>query len=77
MTVRQVERLATRGLRARAIPSINQPDPNTKAALEELQREYGTRVLIQPQRPGKPGQLIFEYYDDSDLTRLYDQLMLK
>ncbi|MGD0545546.1 MAG: ParB/RepB/Spo0J family partition protein [Candidatus Acidiferrales bacterium] len=77
MTVRQVERLATRGLRARAIPSINQPDPNTKAALEELQREYGTRVLIQPRRPGKPGQLIFEYYDDSDLTRLYDQLMLK
>ncbi|HXN19544.1 MAG TPA: ParB/RepB/Spo0J family partition protein [Candidatus Binatus sp.] len=77
MTVRQVERLATRGPRARAIPSINQPDPNTKAALEELQREYGTRVLIQPRRLAKPGQLIFEYYDDSDLTRLYDQLMLK
>jgi ParB family chromosome partitioning protein len=77
MTVRQVERLATRGPRARGIPSINQADPNTKAALEELQREYGTRVLIQPRRSGKPGQLIFEYYDDSDLTRLYDQLMLK
>ena len=77
MTVRQVERLATRGPRARAIPSINQPDPNAKAALEELQREYGTRVLIRPRRSGKPGQLIFEYYDDSDLTRLYDQLMLK
>jgi len=77
MTVRQVERLATRGPRARAIPSINQVDPNAKAALEELQREYGTRVLIRPRRSGKPGQLIFEYYDDSDLTRLYDQLMLK
>jgi ParB family chromosome partitioning protein len=77
MTVRQVERLATRAPRSRAIPSINQPDPNTKAALEELQREYGTRVLIQPRRSGRPGQLIFEYYDDSDLTRLYDQLMLK
>jgi ParB family transcriptional regulator, chromosome partitioning protein len=77
MTVRQVERLASRGPRSRAIPSINQPDPNTKAALEELQREYATRVLIQPRRSGKPGQLIFEYYDDSDLTRLYDQLMLK
>ncbi|MGB8542554.1 MAG: ParB/RepB/Spo0J family partition protein [Candidatus Acidiferrales bacterium] len=77
MTVRQVERLATRGPRTRAIPSVHQPDPNTKAALEELQREYGTRVLIQPRRLGKPGHLIFEYYDDSDLTRLYDQLMLK
>jgi ParB family chromosome partitioning protein len=77
MTVRQVERLATRPPRSRAIPSINQPDPNTKAALEELQREYGTRVLIQPRRSGRPGHSIFEYYDDSDLTRLYDQLMLK
>ena len=77
MTVRQVERLATRGPRIRPATSLNQPDPNTKAALEELQREYGTRVLIQPRRSGRPGQLIFEYYDDSDLTRLYDQLMVK
>jgi ParB family chromosome partitioning protein len=77
MTVRQVERLATRGPRPRAAGATHQPDPNTKAALEDLQREYGTRVMIQPRRSGKPGQLIFEYYDDSDLTRLYDQLMLK
>jgi ParB family transcriptional regulator, chromosome partitioning protein len=77
MTVRQVERLSTRAPRPRPAGSLLQPDPNTKAALEDLQREYGTRVLIQPRRTGKPGQLIFEYYDDSDLTRLYDQLMLK
>src|SRR5271169_695245 len=77
MTVRQVERLSTRSPRSLPVGSLLQPDPNTKAALEDLQREYGTRVLIQPRRPGKPGQLIFEYYDDSDLTRLYDQLMLK
>ena len=77
MTVRQVERLSTRAPRPRPAGSLLQPDPNTKAALEDLQREYGTRVLIQPRRAGKPGQLIFEYYDDSDLTRLYDQLMLK
>jgi ParB family transcriptional regulator, chromosome partitioning protein len=77
MTVRQVERLSTRAPRVRPAGSSLQPDPNTKAALEDLQREYGTRVLIQPRRAGRPGQLIFEYYDDSDLTRLYDQLMLK
>ena len=63
MTVRQVERLSTRTPRPRAAGSLLQPDPNTKAALEELQREYGTRVLIQPRRTGKPGQLIFEYYE--------------
>jgi ParB family chromosome partitioning protein len=75
MTVRQVERLAARSAKPRATPSAPLPDPNTKAAIEELQREYGTRVLIHPNRQGRPGQLIFEYYDSSDLTRIYDQLM--
>jgi ParB family chromosome partitioning protein len=75
MTVRQVERIAARGSQPRLAPSVLLVDPNTKAALEELQRAYGTRVLIHPHRPGKPGQLVFEYYDQRDLTRLYDQLM--
>jgi ParB family transcriptional regulator, chromosome partitioning protein len=78
MTVRQVERFASRGTRARSGPTIAlSPDANTKAALEELQREYGTRVHLRTRQTGKPGELIFEYYDDSDLTRLYDQLMRK
>jgi ParB family transcriptional regulator, chromosome partitioning protein len=78
MTVRQVERFASRGTRARTGPSVAlSPDANTKAALEELQREYGTRVHLHARQTGKPGELIFEYYDDSDLTRLYDQLMRK
>jgi hypothetical protein len=78
MTVRQVERFASRGTRTRSgISAALSPDPNTKAALEELQREYGTRVHLHARQTGKPGQLIFEYYDDSDLTRLYDQLMRK
>jgi|HubBroStandDraft_6_1064221.scaffolds.fasta_scaffold00129_14 ParB family chromosome partitioning protein len=78
MTVRQVERFANRSSKGTsAIPPSALIDPNTKAALEELQREYGTRVQMAPCRPGKPGRLAFEYYDDSDLTRLYDQLMRK
>jgi ParB family transcriptional regulator, chromosome partitioning protein len=77
MTVRQVERFASRGVQRRSGPSIHQPDPNMRAALEELQREYATRVLIHELRPGKPGQLVLEYYTDSDLQRLYDQLMRK
>jgi ParB family transcriptional regulator, chromosome partitioning protein len=78
MTVRQVERFASRGTRTRtaAYASVT-PDPNTKAALEELQREYGTRIALNHHLAGKPGQLIFEYYDDSDLSRLYDHLMRK
>ncbi|MGB8438215.1 MAG: hypothetical protein WA867_20215 [Candidatus Acidiferrales bacterium] len=77
MTVRQVERLASRGPRPHVGAPTFSPDPNTKAALEELQREYGTRVLLHLRHGSKPGQLVFEYYDDSDLSRLYDQLMRK
>jgi ParB family transcriptional regulator, chromosome partitioning protein len=75
MTVRQVERLATRSTRPK--PDIAAPaiDPNAKAAIEELQQRFGTRVILHPQRPGHPGQLAFEYYNDADLARLYDRLM--
>ena len=68
-------RVASHGPRARAVPSASQTDPNTRAALEELQRKFGTKVLLHASAPGKPGQLIFEYYDSSDLARIYDSLM--
>jgi ParB family transcriptional regulator, chromosome partitioning protein len=75
MTVRQVERLATRRTKPKAETPSPVFDPNTKWAIEELQRKFGTKVILHPLRPGKPGQLSLEYYDESDLTRLYSQLM--
>jgi ParB family transcriptional regulator, chromosome partitioning protein len=75
MTVRQVERLAARGSKTPTTAAAQPIDPNTKAALEELQRKFGARVILYRQRPGHPGQLAFEYYDTADLTRIYDQLM--
>jgi ParB family transcriptional regulator, chromosome partitioning protein len=75
MTVRQVERLAARSSKPRSPSAPLQIDPNTKAAIEELQREYGTRVFVTPARASRPGQLTFEYYDNSDLARIYDLLM--
>jgi ParB family chromosome partitioning protein len=75
MTVRQVERLATRSSKAKADSPAASVDPNTKWAIEELQRKFGTKIVLHPLRPGRPGQLAFEYYDASDLTRLYDHLM--
>lgn len=77
LTVRQVERLAARNSRPARVTASLQVDPNARAAIEELQREYATRVTIHPAAAGKPGQLAFEYYDDRDLSRLYDQLMGK
>ena len=75
MTVRQVERIAARSQRPKTASLPIQHDANTKAAVEELQRTYGTRVHVRPISPGHPGQLVFEYYDSSDLTRIYEQLM--
>jgi ParB family transcriptional regulator, chromosome partitioning protein len=74
MTVRQVERFAARPARQGPVPTSLNLDPNAKAALEILQQKFGTRVLTQ-QRPGGTGHLIFEYYSNSDLARLYDQLV--
>jgi len=77
MTVRQVERHIARSGRPK--PNTNEPtvDPNAKEALNELQQLYGTKVMLQPCAGGKPGRLTFEYYNDSDLMRLYDQLVRK
>jgi ParB family transcriptional regulator, chromosome partitioning protein len=75
MTVRQVERLAARGSKTRPTITPVPLDPNTKWALEELQRKFGTKTSLHPITRGRPGQLIFEYYDAADLTRLYDRLM--
>jgi ParB family chromosome partitioning protein len=74
MTVRQVERLAAKGTRQALVPKATSIDPNTRAALEDLQQRFGTRVLVQ-QRPDGAGHLIFEYYSSSDLVRIYEQLM--
>jgi ParB family chromosome partitioning protein len=77
MTVRHVERLAGRLTKPKAERAPAQVDANLKAAIEELQRTYGTRVSVHPGLAGHPGRLIFEYYNDSDLARLYDQLISK
>jgi ParB family chromosome partitioning protein len=75
LTVRQLERLATRKPRSHVTGTSALIDPNARAALEELQRKYGTRVSLRSNPNGKSGQLIFEYYNDSDLARLYDLLI--
>jgi ParB family transcriptional regulator, chromosome partitioning protein len=71
VTVRQIERLATRTRRHRAQAPAPTVDANTRAAIDELQRVLGTRVTINPYSHGRPGQIIVEYYTEGDLDRLY------
>src|SRR5579885_2669446 len=75
LTVRQIERLAARRSRRKNTEPAAYSDPNIRAAVEELQRHLGTRVLLREKTKLRPGQLVLEYYDDAQLMGLYDRLM--
>jgi ParB family chromosome partitioning protein len=75
LTVRQIERLASRRSRGTGAPAEIHVDANIRAALEELQRHLGTKALLRQKTKMRPGQLILEYYDDAQLMGLYDRLM--
>lgn len=76
LTVRQIERLASRRSRAPLGPLPSpQLDPNTRAALEQLQQALGTRVTLRVATKNRPGELIIEYYDEAQLTGLYERLV--
>jgi ParB family transcriptional regulator, chromosome partitioning protein len=76
LTVRQLERMATRRARGRERQAPTEPnDPNRQAALDELQKHLGTRVTLQMPTKGHAGQLILEFYDEEQLNGLYERLM--
>jgi ParB family transcriptional regulator, chromosome partitioning protein len=76
LTVRQIERLASRRARsAKILAEAPQLDPNIREALEELQRHLGTKVLLRQKTKVRPGQLVLEYYDEAQLMGIYDRLM--
>jgi ParB family transcriptional regulator, chromosome partitioning protein len=75
LTVRQIERLAARRARGASPVTEGQEDANIRAALEELQRHLGTKVLLRQKTRSRPGHLLLEYYDDGQLMGLYDRLM--
>jgi ParB family transcriptional regulator, chromosome partitioning protein len=77
LTVRQLERFIVRKGRGgdaakRPAPEL---EPNTRAALEELERHLGTRVTMRHMLKNKPGQIVIEFYDDAQLNGIYDKLM--
>jgi ParB family chromosome partitioning protein len=75
LTVRQIEKLASRRARVAAPAAEIHMDANIRAAIEELQRSLGTKVLLRQKTKMRPGQLVLEYYDDAQLMGIYDRLM--
>jgi len=75
LTVRQIERTASRRARAISTLPVAAVDPNTRAAIENLQHSLGTKVTIHAPKKGRPGQLVIDYYDDAQLAGIYDRLI--
>ena len=50
-------------------------DANVRAAETKLRRRFGTQVRIRPNQKGDGGKIEIEYYNDSDLDRLYNLLV--
>jgi ParB family chromosome partitioning protein len=75
LTVRQIERLASRRARTQRMLTESAVDPNIREALEELQRHLGTKVILRQRTKLRPGQLVLEYYDENQLMGIYDKLM--
>jgi ParB family chromosome partitioning protein len=75
LTVRQIERLASRRSRGNQAAPEMHVDANIKSALDELQRHLGTKVLLRQKTKMRPGQLVLEYYDEPQLMGIYDRLM--
>src|ERR1700738_2818927 len=77
LTVRQIERLAARRAKTAGsvVASAPHVDANIRAALDELQRHLGTKVVLREKTKMRPGQLVLEYYEEAQLLGLYDRLM--
>jgi ParB family transcriptional regulator, chromosome partitioning protein len=75
LTVRQIEKLASRRSQGGHAPAQVPLDANIRSALDELQRHLGTKVLLHQKTKMRPGQLVLEFYDDDQLMGLYDRLM--
>src|ERR1700722_1441894 len=61
LTVRQIERLASRRTRGGMVSTTEaHVDANVRAALDDLQRHLGTKILLRQKTKVRPGQLVLE-----------------
>jgi ParB family transcriptional regulator, chromosome partitioning protein len=78
MTVRQLERSASRRARAAAPQAVEpQLDANARAAIEQMEHMLGMRVRLRQPSKNRPGELAIEYHEESQLVWLYDRLVIQ
>jgi ParB family transcriptional regulator, chromosome partitioning protein len=72
LSVRETERLVKDLTTAKAVQpkAPAQPDPNVRAAVQEMEMALGTRVRLVPTKKNA-GRLEIEYYSQDDLDRIY------
>ena len=79
LSVRETERAIKRIIAGASPATATMPPPkrddaNIRAAENKLRRRLGTQVRVLPSQTGAGGKIEIEYYNDSDLDRLYQLL---
>jgi ParB family chromosome partitioning protein len=80
LSVRETERAIKRVIAGATLTAATQQQParddaNIRAAETKLRRRLGTQVRVMPSQTGTGGKIEIEYYNESDLDRLYQLLI--
>lgn len=80
LNVREVERMVKRKLAGKAVTDKDKEvtsakDPNVRLAETKLMRALGTNVKITPSKKSGEGKIEIEYYNPTDLDRIYERLI--
>lgn len=76
LSVRDVERLVREKTEHAAEPRVDRQDANLRAAESKLRRKLGTKIRIIQNQATRRGKIEIEFFDDQELNRLYDLLMV-
>ncbi len=80
LSVRETERAMKRIIAGvspatATVQSPRRDDANTRAAESKLRRRLGTQVRVLPSQSSAGGKIEIEYYNETDLNRLYQMLL--
>jgi ParB family chromosome partitioning protein len=80
LSVRATERLVKQSIEVRptrATKKQDEADPNIRAAETRLRRKFGTQVRIVQSKGVQAGMIELEFYNQGDLDRLYQLLIIE